>query len=288
MKIGKHWEISTGIRYDHMYATVSGPGNSSVGRFANSDDLFSYKAALIYKPVQRGSFYLGYGTSYNPTIDGASNAGLGLATSATNISSVGLNPEHTSSIELGTKWDLLKERLSLTGALFRSEKTNARTTDPTGITTVGGDQVVQGIEFSLAGNITSNWQVFAGYAYMQSKTKASSNAGDIGQVLTNAPPQTFNLWTTYSMLDSKLQVGYGAQYMGVRTSSNGATATSSPRSAPGYWTMDAMVSYKFTEKFSLRLNIYNLADERYISSVGGGQFIPGPGRSAALTASVRF
>ena len=52
--------------------------------------------------------------------------------------------------------------------------------------------------------------------------------------------------------------------------------------------MDAMVSYKFTEKFSLRLNIYNLADERYISSVGGGQFIPGPGRSAALTASVRF
>jgi catecholate siderophore receptor len=49
-----------------------------------------------------------------------------------------------------------------------------------------------------------------------------------------------------------------------------------------------MVSYKFSEKISLRLNIYNLANERYVGSVGGGQFVPGPGRSAALTASIKF
>lgn len=49
-----------------------------------------------------------------------------------------------------------------------------------------------------------------------------------------------------------------------------------------------MLNYKFSEKLSLRLNIYNLADERYIGSVGGGQFVPGPGRSAALTASFKF
>jgi len=287
MKIGRHWEISTGIRYDHMYATVSGPGNSSVGRFANSDDLFSYKAAVIYKPVKQGSIYLGYGTSFNPTIDGASNAGLSLSTSATNNTSAGLNPEHTSSLELGTKWDVLEERLSVTGALFRSEKTNARTTDASGITTVGGDQVVQGIEFSATGNITKKWQVFAGYAAMKSQTRASSNAPDVGQVLANAPNQTFNLWTTYNIME-KTQIGFGAQYMGVRASSNGATTTSAVRYAPCYWTMDAMLSYKLTEKISLRLNVYNLANERYIGSIGGGQFVPGPGRSAALTASIKF
>jgi catecholate siderophore receptor len=84
--------------------------------------------------------------------------------------------------------------------------------------------------------------------------------------------------------------------MGIRTSSNGATnstsggitTTSGIRVAPCYWTMDAMFSYKFTEKFSMRLNIYNLANERYIGSVGGGQFVPGPGRSAALTATYKF
>lgn len=279
MKIGKHWEISTGLRYDHMYATVSGPGNTSAGGYANADDLFSYKAALIYKPVKQGSIYFGYGTSFNPTIDGASGAGLGL-TAATSS----LDPEQTSTFELGTKWDVLKERLSLTAALFRSEKTNARTTDPSGITTLGGNQLVQGIEFSMTGSITKNWQVFAGYAIMESETKASTAAGAIGQSLSNAPPQTFNLWTTYTLLE-KTQFGFGAQYMGPRTSSD---SSASSRTAPGYWTLDAMVSYKFTEKVSLRLNIYNLADERYVGSVGGGQFVPGPGRSAALTASIKF
>ena len=51
-----------------------------------------------------------------------------------------------------------------------------------------------------------------------------------------------------------------------------------------------MISYKFTKNFSLRLNIYNLTDERYIDRSGGSfnQFVPGAGRSAALTASVKF
>lgn len=279
MKIGKHWEISTGLRYDHMYATVSGPGNTSAGGYANADDLFSYKAALIYKPVKQGSFYFGYGTSFNPTIDGASGAGLGL-TAATSS----LDPEQTSTFELGTKWDVLKERLSLTAALFRSEKTNARTTDPSGITTLGGNQLVQGIEFSMTGSIAKNWQVFTGYAIMESETKASTAAGAIGQSLSNAPPQTFNLWTTYTLLE-KTQFGFGAQYMGPRTSND---SSASARTAPSYWTLDAMVSYKFSEKVSLRLNIYNLANERFVGSVGGGQFVPGAGRSAALTASIKF
>ncbi|MBB5035581.1 TonB-dependent receptor [Prosthecobacter vanneervenii] len=285
MKIGRHWEISTGLRYDHMYATVSLPGNAP--GYSNADDLFSWKAALIYKPVKQGSFYFGYGTSFNPTIDGASGAGLGLAASNTNVSTVGLNPEHTGTYELGTKWDVLEERLSLTAALFRTEKTNARTTDASGITTLAGNQIVQGIEFSATGNITKNWQVFGGYAYMKSETKASTNAGDVGQSLSNAPNQTFNLWTTYNVTE-KFQAGFGAQYMGIRTSSNGSTATSGIRVAPCYWTLDAMLNYKLSEKLSLRLNIYNLADERYVGSVGGGQFVPGPGRSAALTASFKF
>jgi catecholate siderophore receptor len=73
--------------------------------------------------------------------------------------------------------------------------------------------------------------------------------------------------------------------MGPRTSNDSSTSS---RTAPGYWTLDAMLSYKFSEKVSLRLNIYNLANERFIGSVGGGQFVPGAGRSAALTASIKF
>ena len=38
---------------------------------------------------------------------------------------------------------------------------------------------------------------------------------------------------------------------------------------------------------TVRLNAFNLFDERYIDQVGGGHFIPGPGRSVLATLSFR-
>ncbi|MEZ5385850.1 MAG: TonB-dependent siderophore receptor [Prosthecobacter sp.] len=292
IEIGRHWELSAGVRYDHLdaeqrgiYPTgrndIFGGGNAGP---SNSDDLFSWKAALIFKPVDYGSIYFGYGTSFNPTVDGAVTGGLGVASfGPAGASAQGLNAEQSNSYELGTKWDLLKERLSLTAALFRTEKINARTTNA-GVTSLAGDQVVEGIELGIAGQLTKNWQIFAGATHMTSKVKMSSNPAEIGRPLANAPDYTFNLWTTYNVLED-LQVGFGAQYMGNVI----GNSTNPTRVVPDYWTMDAMVSYRFSENFSLRLNLYNLADNRYIeTSSSTGHFIPGPGRSLAVTASVKF
>jgi catecholate siderophore receptor len=49
-----------------------------------------------------------------------------------------------------------------------------------------------------------------------------------------------------------------------------------------------MAAYTFNDRFTLRLNVTNLADERYIDRVGGGHFVPGTGRSAALTTALKF
>lgn len=287
VKIGRHWEVVGGVRYDHLDAEQRGAGN---GDFfgggnagpSNRDDLFSWRAALIYKPVEIGSIYFGYGTSFNPTVDGAIPGGLGLVT-PTNATSAGLSPEESRAMELGTKWDLFKERLSLTAALFRTEKYNARTTSG-GVTTLSGDLVVEGIELGLAGQITKNWQIFAGATHMESEVSASSNAAEVGNPIPNTPDYTFNLWTTYRVLDA-LQVGFGAQYMG-NVIGNSANPT---RVVPDYWTMDAMIAYRVSEHLTLRVNLYNLADKRYIeTSSSTGHVIPGPGRSIALTASVKF
>lgn len=296
VKIGKHWQVSGGIRYDHLHAVQHGTyytgandifGGSNPGP-TNNDDLFSWKGALVYKPVDYGSFYFGYGTSYNATADGGNPGGLGLtgvgaAGGTGNNTFAGLNPEKATSYELGTKWDLLKERLSLTAALFRTEKTNVRTTNAN-ITTPVGNQTVDGVEVGLAGQLTKKWQVFAGAAHMASKVQNSSIAAEIGQSLPNAPDYTFNLWTTYNVTDD-LQIGGGTQYMG-KVIGNAANAS---RIVPDYWTTDVMVSYRFSNSVSLRLNIYNIADNRYIeTSSSTGHVIPGPGRSAALTATVKF
>ncbi|MES2737118.1 MAG: TonB-dependent siderophore receptor [Verrucomicrobiota bacterium] len=274
ISITKYVELNGGLRYDHLEYESRGP-NGTTG-FSGSDDLISWKAGIVVKPVEQGSIYFSYGTSFNPSID--TNVGLGLTAAVED-----LNPEENRSYELGTKWDLFDERLSLTAALFRSEKTNARTNDPILGTVLAGDQVVQGVEFGLAGNITKDWQVFAGYAYMESEVRDSAVVAELGQSLGNTPDHSFNIWTTYN-LPFRVQVGFGAQYVGDRQNGNASTA----RTAPGYWTCDAMLNYQVNDKFNVRLNVYNLADERYIDRVGGGHFVPGAGRSAALTASYKF
>ncbi len=274
IKIGKYVELNGGVRYDHLSYESRGAGGTA--GFSNTDDLFSYKAGIVYKPVEFGSVYFGYGTAFNPSID--TNTGLGLSEAQAQV-----DPEETRSYELGTKWDLLEGRLALTAALFRTEKTNARTTDISGATVLAGNQVVDGVEFGVAGNITKDWQIFAGYAYMQSEIEESGNAAELGQSLGNTPDHSFNIWTTYN-LPFRVQVGFGAQYVGDRQNGNTSTA----RTAPGYWTCDAMLNYQVNDKFNVRLNVYNIADERYIDRVGGGHFIPGAGRSAALTASYKF
>lgn len=271
----KWLEINGGLRFDHVESESRAAGGGT--GLTRQDDLLSYKAGVVFKPVEYGSIYFGYGTSFNPSVEG----GTGLAL---NQNLANLSPEENTSYELGTKWDLMNERLSLTAALFRTEKTNARTTDLGGNQVLAGDQIVEGAEIGIAGQLTKQWNVFAGYAFMMSEISSSGNVNEVSQSLGNTPEHSANLWTTYNMFDDKLQVGGGFQFVGDRFNGNAGGA----RIAPAYWTVDATVAYKFTEKFSLRLNIYNLTDERYVASVGGGHFIPGAGRSAALTASFKF
>lgn len=274
IKLGTHWEVTGGARYDHVDTDYESAGLG----FKRTDDMLSWRAALVFKPVETGSFYFGYGTSFNPSVDG--NVGLAL-----NAGNVKLNPEETGTFELGTKWDIMDERLSLTAAVFRTDKSNARTVDPTdpaAITVLDGEQRVQGIELGATGKITSWWSVFGGYTYLDSDIRESRNALEVGRELSNTPENSLSLWTSFD-LPGKITLGAGAQFVGGRFNNN-----INQRVAPGYWTFDAMASWQITKNVGLRLNVYNLADERYIDRPGGGHFVPGAGRSASLTASISF
>ena len=43
-----------------------------------------------------------------------------------------------------------------------------------------------------------------------------------------------------------------------------------------------------TKRIKAQLNVYNIADEKYIDRVGGGHFIPGAGRTVAVTVGLAF
>ncbi|MGH9948262.1 MAG: TonB-dependent receptor domain-containing protein, partial [Pyrinomonadaceae bacterium] len=121
LRFGEKWEFVGGLRWDYFdvegnrVATVSGvPTSIPTDRI---DRIFSGRAALIFKPVEHGSIYTSYGTSANPSLEGLSYS----------PADERLDPEKTRTFELGTKWDLFGNKLLLTGAIFRVEKTNART-----------------------------------------------------------------------------------------------------------------------------------------------------------------
>lgn len=280
IEIGEHFELVGGLRWDHLetdYTSVDEHGAET--NLDRTDDMLSWRAALVYKPVEEGSFYFSYGTSFNPATE------LLVSSSASAvINQFDTDPEENRSYEVGTKWDLFEERLSLTAALFRTEKSNARTADPADPTNfeLTGEQVVQGAEFGLAGSITDAWRVFAGYTYLDSNIEASANPDEIGNDVSNTPRHSFSLWTVYD-LPGGFQIGGGAQFVDDRYNNN-----ANQRVAPSYWLFDAMIGYKVNEDLSLRVNFYNIADEEYIDRVGGGHFVPGPGRSVTVSATYKF
>jgi catecholate siderophore receptor len=276
VQLGQQFEISGGFRWDRFaldYRAVDAALREST--LERTDDMVSWRGGAVYKPRANGSLYVGAGTSLNPSTEG-----LSLSTST-----VLLEPEKTRSIEAGTKWDLLGGRLGVNAAAFNTTKTNARTPginpgDPP--TVLQGEHTISGLEFGANGNLTDRWQLFGGYTFMDSEITRSNNAAEVGREFGNTPNHSLSLWSTYR-LPRGVEVGGGAQYVGDRF--NGNTGA---RMAPAYWVVDAMASYRVSEQLTLRLNGLNLANERYIDRIGGGHFVPGPGRSVMLTTDIGF
>jgi catecholate siderophore receptor len=269
-------ELSGGVRWDRFaldYRSVRASGDESV--YERSDDMVSWRGGAVYKPRPNGSIYVGVGTSLNPSTEG-----LSLSASTATV-----DPEKSRSVEAGTKWDLPGGRLALSGAIFNTTKTNARTPginpgDPP--TVLDGEQRVSGIELGVNGHVTDRWQVFGGYTFMDSRITSSNTPAEVGKAFGNTPNHSLSLWTSYR-LPLGLEAGGGAQYVGDRFNSNTGT-----RTAPAYWVIDAMAAYRVSDQLTLRVNGLNLANERYIDRVGGGHFIPGPSRSLMLTADMGF
>jgi catecholate siderophore receptor len=277
LKLSDRWQLNGGLRWDRFsvdyYNRTAAPA-LAVTELSRVDEMFSWKTGAVFKPRSNGSIYVGYGTSFNPSAEG-------LALSATTEL---LEPEENRSVELGTKWEFFRSRLALNAAVFRTDKTNARTTDPiTSVTSLAGDQRVEGVEFGASGMLTENWGVFGGYVYMDSEVRNSANATEEGSALARVPEHSFNIWTTYR-LPFGLTLGAGAQYMDEVDRST----TTTNQVAPSYWLYNAMASYEVNQNLTLRLNVNNVFDEEYVDRVGGGHYVPGVARSVSFTAIFAF
>jgi catecholate siderophore receptor len=269
---GEKFEINGGLRYD--YFDVEGV-TTAPAPISKIDRLLSWRAGAVYKPKLNGSIYVGYGTSLNPSLEG-----LSYGTANTRI-----DPEKTYSFEVGTKWDLFRERFSVSGAVFRVDKDNARTPgalpdDPPQV--LDGQQRVNGIELAATGSLTREWKILAAYTFLDSEVVKSNTPAERGKELQNTPKNSFNIWTIYQF-PWKLNLGGGARFVDRRFGNNTNT-----RQVDSYWTIDATAAYPINEHLDLRLNLYNLNDAYYFDRLGGGHLIPGASRSVNLSLGFKF
>jgi catecholate siderophore receptor len=248
---------------------------------SRTDNLFSYRFGGVYHPVPNASIYIAYGNSYNPSAE------LGtLASAPTSTNSVLLDPEKNETTEAGVKWDVLGGRLSLTGSIFRTDKTNMRVPqDPlTGNNTIVLDGLarVDGIELGIAGKVTDKWNVTLGYSHLKSEYVETPNLAQKGNELPNTPPNNFTFWSTYDVTP-EWTVGGGAFYQ-----DKAYADAENTKYVPSYWRFDVMTSYKITPKMTLQLNIYNLTDEYYYAQYYSGHAVPAAGRYASLSLRTRW
>jgi catecholate siderophore receptor len=294
IELSPRWQVNGGVRFDRYSASATTSANAQGVRssFSRDDNLLNYQLGLVFKPAQNGSIYLAYGTSSTPS---GSVAGQGADTSALTPDRSGnrgdvLAPEKNRAYELGTKWNVLDNKLALTAAVFRIETTNARIVQHDGTAAMAGNKRVDGFELGWSGALTSQWQVFGGYTLLKSELRNNGGAGAAfgamnGSEFPNTPKNSFSLWTTYQPMP-KLTLGGGAYYV---SKVWGSANPANPKWVPAYWRFDAMAAYRIDKHTTLQLNVHNVFDRVYFNQAYASHYASlAPGRTAILTLGIRY
>jgi catecholate siderophore receptor len=279
LKLNDYFDIIGGIRWDYFSTRFDDKRNVAAAMdFNNIDRMFSYRGGLVFKPTLSQSYFFSYGTSFNPSAEAVALAANTQETS----------PEKNRIFEIGGKLDFFGGALNLTGALFRIDKTDARTpADASGtLQVLDGKQRSQGFEIGAAGRVLPGLNIFAGYTFIDAEiVKANDFPPAIpieGNVPQNVPKHSGTLWATYDFLE-KWQIGGGPTYIGERYANNQNT-----NKVDGYLRWDSTIAYQLTKNMSLRLNAQNLTNKFHFESVHPSHVIPGAGRTIIGNASFKF
>ncbi len=197
-----------------------------------------------------------------------------------------LDPVRGRTYELGIKGEWSRD-LMASAALFRTEKKGAAMVDPAYPQTDwrggccyfrDGYQRSQGLDLELTGRLTPNLQVAVGYTFNDNVDKRQDDA----RFSTVTPRHLFKAWGDYrfdgDLRGWSLGAGVVAQASHFRASGinayNPATGrydgawTAYQFTSPGYAVWSARLGYAIDKDWTVAVNVSNLLDKTYYSTVG--------------------
>ncbi|MCI8212143.1 TonB-dependent receptor [Pseudomonas sp. S25] len=272
----------------HSYVHYRAAANSSRStdtRAQETGEVTPY-AGIVYDLNDQHSVYASYTSIFRPQ-------------TSRDRSGKALDPRTGDAYEIGLKSEFLDGKVTTSFDVFQTKQDNLAQLDPGQIVAgtlrerayipVQGAKT-RGFDAEINGEILPGWKVAASY------THAVTKNADGDRINTVAPAELAKFWTTYRMpgeLDH-LTVGGGVNWQ------SGMHFTATPFGLGGTTTVKAkqddfavfslMARYEFTDNLSTLVNVNNLFDKKYLSSLDetflGGYY--GDPRNVMVTTKYRF
>ena len=200
----------------------------------------------------------------------------------------GFDPEKGKSYELGVKWEALDRQLSVDAAVYHIVKQNVLTRDPlnTDYSLAAGEVRSRGLDINVAGNITPEWRMIGGYAYVDAEV-TKDNRLPTGTRLANIPRNSFSLLNTYEFQDGLakgLGLGVGVKYVDDRSGQTEALTYTMER----YSVVDLLSFYKVNEHLRLNLDVKNVFNKGYDEGAFNSYVYPGAPRTVQAGVAYTF
>ena len=226
--------------------------------YDNSFNQTSKYLGFNYKLTDQYSLYASYTDIFQPQ-------------SVLDASGKYLDPVVGKNYEVGFKAGLFGGNLNFAAAVFEvkrdnvAEMTDKRLPSGDGIYRPINGAKTRGFDIELAGAITDQWNIQAGYtSYVARDAKGQ-------RISRNNPNQMFKLFTTYRLSGALNNMTIGG---GVNWVSETAVDIKTPQGKPfeakqkSYAVVNLMMRYDINKDANISVNINNLFDKNYYTSYG--------------------
>ena len=233
---------------------------------------------LVYDLTPHYSLYASYAKLFNPQTQTDANNKV-------------LDPVTGANLEAGLKGEWYDGRLNASFALFRSRQDGLAEYAGHNLATnqdyyAGIDATSKGYEFDVSGQLTDHWQLSGGY------TQLGIVDPDGHNVRTYVPRRTFRLSTVYRLPALEgLRVGATLRWQDRIYRDQDALALDGSEiytRQGSYAVLGLMAGYDVGAHWSATLNLDNVTNRKYITSLYWAQGYYSAPRSATLNVRYRF
>ncbi|WP_437921843.1 TonB-dependent siderophore receptor [Sphingobacterium sp. LRF_L2] len=244
-------------------------------------DVLLPRIGAVYTISPQINIYGTYVQGYNPqTASALSNPNAGGP----------FDPLENDMTEFGLKTAWLNGKLQLSTAVYQINQKNtlyaAPTADNADLLEQIGKERSKGIEFDIQGQILPYWSIIGSYAHNDAKITHGANNEELNRQKPNAPKNTANLWTRFSIPKGAVKglgIGFGTNFVDKRNLSLNQDQT-----IPSYTLFNAALYYTIG-KVQIQGNFNNITNKTHW--VGGYDYIrlfPGTPRNFLFTLGYTF